>query len=473
MKGLIIALALASSLSAVDVILDPGHGGTDAGASGPSYLEKNANLDVAFQAKSYLEAASVTVGMTRSTDMTLSLADRCAIANSGGWERFMSMHENAYNTAVQGTETYCYGSGSSNSFDMRNKVHPELIWAHGYDDRGTKTANYYVLVNTTMPAILGEGTFIDYTAGWDESWRYLTNWNDHKGRQGFAYAKGFCVHRGITPPTYGSPPTTDSIIVDNDDPEFTSGGSWSLGTYSGGWESDYLFCNISGSNWARWSPDLPEDGEYDVYMWWLAGANRCDSVFVRVFGLANDSMTISQKGTGSEWHYLGSHEFYEGTSGYVSLGDRTAVNGDVVIADAVLWIYNAPLGTDDFAAPAKPQAISLSAHPNPFNSAVTITLDGVGAGLAPALVEVFDLNGRMVDNLSVGATRRVARSTGQPPVDPYECVWQPALSVGSGVYLVRARFDDPRSLSGGYRAEPRQAPATGTVAATKRVVYLK
>ncbi len=469
MKSLIIALVLTSSLLAVNVILDPGHGGSDAGASGPSYLEKNANLDVAFQAKSYLEAASVTVGMTRSTDITLSLADRCAIANSGGWERFMSIHENAYNTAVQGTETFCYTSGSSNSFDLRNKVHPELIWAHGYNDRGTKTANYYVLVNTTMPAILGEGTFIDYTAGWDESWRYLTNWNDHKGRQGFAYAKGFCVHRGITPPTYGSPPpTTDSIIVDNGDPEFTSGGSWTAGSYSGGWDGDYLFCNVTGSNWARWSPNLPEDGEYDVYMWWLAGANRCDSVFVRVFGLANDSMAISQKGTGSEWHYLGSHEFYSGTSGYVSLGDRTAVNGDVVIADAVLWIYNAPLGAEDFAEPAKPAKMEISAYPNPFNSAVSITAP------AGAEIEIFDVNGRRVAELPrLASLGTPSQAKGNSPLfkegwpeagvflsegarlspTAHSYVWRPEGNLGSGIYFVRATM--------------------GVESMTKRIVYLR
>ena len=484
MRGLIIAIFLAAVFSsmAIDVILDPGHGGTDAGASGPSYLEKTANLDVAFEAKSYLETASVTVGMTRSTDMTLSLADRCAIANSGGWERFISIHENAFDATVQGTETFCYTSGSSESFDMRNEVHPELIWAHGYYNRGTKVANFYVLVNTTMPSILGEGTFIDYTAGWDESWRYSTNWNDHKGRQGFAYAKGFCDHRGITPPTYGSPPPeTDSIIVDNGDPEFTNGGSWTAGSYSGGWEGDYIFCDVTGDNWARWTPDLPDDGEYDVYMWWLAGANRCDSVFVRVNGLANDSMVVSQKGTGSEWHYLGCHEFYAGTSGYVSLGDRTAVNGDVVIADAVLWIYNAPLGAEEFVAPAKPGKMEISAWPNPFNASITINIDyrsesrsveqigsgpaGVGADFTPASVEIYDVSGRKIadaEPVEAGAGRlEKDTSTGSvPSFAPLNkggkggsYIWRPDESLSSGVYLVRAKV--------------------GNNAKSQRVVYLK
>ncbi|HHS50527.1 MAG TPA: hypothetical protein ENN07_05365 [candidate division Zixibacteria bacterium] len=480
MRAIFVILLVAFSISAVNVILDPGHGGTDPGATGPSYTEKQAVLDVAFFAKSYLESAGVTVGMTRSTDITLSLADRTTIANSGGWDRFMSIHENAFNTAVQGTETFCHPSGSSNSFDLRNKVQPELIWAHGYNDRGTKTADFYVLRNTTMPAILGEGTFIDYTAEWDESWRYLTNWNDHSGRQGFAYAKGFCIHAGITPPTYGEPPpVSDSIIVDDADPEFTIGGAWSIGSYAGGWEGGYHWCSPTGEKWARWTPNLPEAGEYSVYMWWLAGANRCDSVFIRIFGVNNDSMFVSQKGTGSEWHYLGNYDFHAGTSGYVSLGDRTAVNGTAVIADAVLWIHNGPLDVAENAP--RPQAFNISAYPNPFNGNCRLQIDDLGLGIEA--IEIYDVSARRVACLG-SSTGSGHRSAQQPdgtvgegprafPLDgisengsaqgrsPTTCefLWTPNDDLPSGVYLVRATAGGNKGLQ--------------PLVQTKRVVYLK
>jgi len=99
----------------------------------------------------------------------------------------------------------------------------------------------------------------------------------------------------------------------------------------------------------------------------------------------------------------------------------------------------------------QPTTFSLSAHPNPFNSAVAIS---VGEGLKPSRIEIFDVNGRMVYKTPVGATRRVARSTCQPPVDPYEFVWQPDDNITSGVYLVRATVGDGGSV-------------------TKRIVYLK
>ncbi len=421
MRHLLIILAI-TGLFAANVILDPGHGGTDSGATGPSYYEKNANLDVGLYARDYLTGVGVSVGMTRSTDATLTLADRTTIANSGGWERFMSIHENAFDASVQGTETYCHPTADSESIDLRNRVQPQLIWAHGYYNRGTKTGDYYVLRNTTMPAILGEGTFIDYTAGWDESARYATNWEDHEGRQGFAYANGYCLHRGITAPVYGEDPDpggdSDSIIVDNIDPEFSVGGSWSTGTYSGGWDGSYRWASVTGTNWAMWNPNLPDAGEYDVYMWWLAGSNRCNDVFVRIMSTANDSLWVAQTGSGGTWHYLGAYTFDAGTAGYVSLSDRDATGGDVVIADAVLWIHRGAMGMESTAMPEK---LQIKIGPNPFNTTLGISWQGKDQ----VDMDIFDTRGK-----------RVATFNDLP--EKGAMLWD-AQSLPSGIYLVNVR----------------------------------
>jgi N-acetylmuramoyl-L-alanine amidase len=202
---LLLGLGWATGTFAVTVCLDPGHGGTDPGAVGEHYTEKAANLDVSFETRDYLEQVSGvdSVGMTRTTDVYVSLADRCVYANDRGYDRFMSQHHNAFDTTVQGTETYCHSDSlGGQSRDLRDEVHPEIIWAFGYNDRGTKIADFYVLRNTTMPSILGEGSFIDYKNGYDESQRFLNNWSDHSGREGYAYCKGFCDHMGLTPPPY-------------------------------------------------------------------------------------------------------------------------------------------------------------------------------------------------------------------------------------------------------------------------------
>ncbi|MEO0157147.1 MAG: N-acetylmuramoyl-L-alanine amidase [candidate division WOR-3 bacterium] len=209
------------------ICIDPGHGGSDPGATGLYYMEKQANLDVAFWAKHYFERAglpgdTVIVGMTRTTDVYVSLADRVYYANSQGFDRFVSIHHNAYNTQVQGTETYCYTYGSANSFAMRDSTHPWLLWAFGYPNRGAQTADFYVLRETVMPAILGEASFIDYRDGYDESYRFYAHWNRHDEREGFAYARGVSGHLRITPPVFQqaysisgtvslSPPQTQTI----------------------------------------------------------------------------------------------------------------------------------------------------------------------------------------------------------------------------------------------------------------------
>ena len=108
--------------------------------------------------------------------------------------------------------------------------------------------------------------------------------------------------------------------------------------------------------------------------------------------------------------------------------------------------------------PATPEDFAISAYPNPFNSAVTISLD-VPVDLT---VEIFDINGRMVYDNFVGDGSPVPSSNGRGDLAPTtrEFIWQPDVSIGSGVYLVRARFNSA------------QRPIDGQTT-TKRVVYLK
>ncbi|HRD23470.1 MAG TPA: N-acetylmuramoyl-L-alanine amidase [Candidatus Hydrothermia bacterium] len=204
MKHFLISLAFPCALFAWTICLDPGHGGTDPGAIGTYYTEKQANLDVANWAKFYMDkVGGITwTSMTRYSDMDVSLEDRVNYANTNDFDRFISIHQNAYNGSVQGTETYCYTYGSAQSFALRDSTHPELVRAYLYNDRGAQTAGYYVLRYTSMPAILGEGSFIDYNGDYNESWRYAYNWYAHSSRQGHAYTKGLCKHLGLLYPSF-------------------------------------------------------------------------------------------------------------------------------------------------------------------------------------------------------------------------------------------------------------------------------
>ena len=91
------------------VVIDPGHGGHDPGAVGPSGLyEKNVVLDIALKLKKILLADPFNeVFLTRETDRFISLEERTAMANRKNADFFVSIHANANLVRrVKGIETY-------------------------------------------------------------------------------------------------------------------------------------------------------------------------------------------------------------------------------------------------------------------------------------------------------------------------------------------------------------------------------
>ncbi len=156
-------LFLATSLSYGQIIcIDAGHGGSDPGAVGNGLQEKNINLDVAKRLARLLSNDGYDARLVRSNDSAVSLSGRTSYANRIGAKYFISIHCNAFNKSARGTETFAYTQGSSKSFGLRNSVHPEIVRAMSTVDRGVKTANFYVIKHTNMPAILCELAFIDY-----------------------------------------------------------------------------------------------------------------------------------------------------------------------------------------------------------------------------------------------------------------------------------------------------------------------
>ena len=98
--------------STVNIVLDPGHGGHDGGATrsynGKTYSEKDLNLKIAKYCKEELETYSkVRVYMTRSDDRYVGLEDRVNYAKSVGATVFVSIHNNSTgNSSVHGATVY-------------------------------------------------------------------------------------------------------------------------------------------------------------------------------------------------------------------------------------------------------------------------------------------------------------------------------------------------------------------------------
>jgi N-acetylmuramoyl-L-alanine amidase len=180
-----------AGLSGKKIYVDPGHGGSDPGAVGPTGLkEKDVNLRVGTVLKNCLiEYGGATVRMSRTSDKSVSLDGRANDANSWGADRFISIHHNSFSDrSVNGTETYSY-PGSVNGADLRDKVQKQLVAWGGLKNRGGKTANYAVLKNTTMPAILTEASFISNPS---EETRLRDP--NYTWRQGYYIYKGICDH---------------------------------------------------------------------------------------------------------------------------------------------------------------------------------------------------------------------------------------------------------------------------------------
>lgn len=146
------------------ICIDAGHGGIDAGAVNGNYYEKEAALMIACKLGRVLALSGVEVIYTRKNDSTVELEERTAFANKNAADYFISIHLNAAaNKQANGIETFAYSEGST-AHKLATAVQKELISKTGAADRKVKTANFYVLRKTAMPAILVETGFISNDA---------------------------------------------------------------------------------------------------------------------------------------------------------------------------------------------------------------------------------------------------------------------------------------------------------------------
>ncbi|MDI6601670.1 MAG: N-acetylmuramoyl-L-alanine amidase [Thermoanaerobacteraceae bacterium] len=149
------------------VVVDPGHGGTDPGASSRDGLkEKDVNLDISLKLNNLLQDAGYDTYMTRVDDSYPELMDRVSLANEVGAEIFVSIHNNAHdNPAVDGTEVLYFPNGYNG--DMRDNrtlakfIHDSIIEEVGTTDRGIiQRSNLVVLKYTEMPSVIVEVAFL-------------------------------------------------------------------------------------------------------------------------------------------------------------------------------------------------------------------------------------------------------------------------------------------------------------------------
>ncbi|HEY9624775.1 MAG TPA: DUF3747 domain-containing protein [Crinalium sp.] len=141
------------------VVIDPGHGGPDVGAVGVGGLqEKDVTLPISRQVAALLEQQGIQAILTRPDDRDLDLAPRVALAEQANANLFVSIHANSAGASANGVETYYYGSVEGQ--ELAQSIQSNVIRSTGMIDRGVKTARFYVITQTSMPAALVEVGFV-------------------------------------------------------------------------------------------------------------------------------------------------------------------------------------------------------------------------------------------------------------------------------------------------------------------------
>jgi len=187
------------------VVIDPGHGGKDPGATSNGLYEKDIVLDVAHKLGKYVEnRLDVDVVYTRKDDRFIPLEERGHMANEAGAKLFISLHTNAARaSAAHGTETYFLGPSKSEaaekvmerensvikyeentekyedydeealvrqtltqsaymrqSEELASLVQTQFEERVQRDNRGVHQAGFYVLWSASMPSVLVELGFL-------------------------------------------------------------------------------------------------------------------------------------------------------------------------------------------------------------------------------------------------------------------------------------------------------------------------
>ncbi|WP_353654036.1 N-acetylmuramoyl-L-alanine amidase [Bacillus sp. ISL-55] len=150
----------------VKIMLDAGHGYNTPGKRSPDGMrEYEFNRAVANYAKQLLaDYKNVTVYFSHSDQRDVSLKARTDKANSLNVDIFVSIHANAFGgggwSNVGGIETFVYPTRPPVAYQLAQKIQRHLVIATGLDNRGVKTADFHVLRETKMDAVLVECGFM-------------------------------------------------------------------------------------------------------------------------------------------------------------------------------------------------------------------------------------------------------------------------------------------------------------------------
>lgn len=169
-------------MRSAEVVIDPGHGGDESGALGPSgETEADLNLNVARRAAAILDSRGITVALTRTSDYRVPIRVRAAIADQLGASVLVSVHHNAPTPTPgpangPGTEVFIQAN-SEESRRLGGLLYDEIVAALGVFDAdwASRTdAGVLTVVNDSGEDAYGVNRYPETTSALAEL-AYLSN----------------------------------------------------------------------------------------------------------------------------------------------------------------------------------------------------------------------------------------------------------------------------------------------------------
>ena len=156
------------NLSGRTVVLDPGHGGSDSGASAHGLVESDLVMDLARRIEGRLTAIGVAVVYTRTPHGSPSEEERAATANGAGADLLLSLHCDSHDAAdASGVATFFFGRDRRTSWSaigehLADLVLREIVARTGLANCRSHGRSWALLQQTTMPAVRIEAGYLSH-----------------------------------------------------------------------------------------------------------------------------------------------------------------------------------------------------------------------------------------------------------------------------------------------------------------------
>ena len=206
---------------------------------------------------------------------------------------------------------------------------------------------------------------------------------------------------------------TNEVVLDNMDTNETArgkvtfGGTWynsSQAIFYGnaGDAVPYRYAAVStngSTSWASYRPNLPEEGEYPVYVWVRHGSDRANQLYRVYHSGGVTDVRVNHRDVGCGWVWLGNYHFAAGTNGCVNVGNLVLAGdtGDYVFADAIRF--------GNGRGNVSRGAAGISGFEQELESARFWTIKSMGQGMDSTL---YDLAGYDDREDNIGQPARMA-----------------------------------------------------------------